>query len=88
MVIHAECLENILEYSKYSTSLFKEEEKGDGQRLKKRNEHNIALLFEGTVKRSRTQGKPQSSKHHAIIVKNLTVLGVTIINALKITQVI
>lgn len=44
--MHAEHLENILEHSKYSTSLLEEEEKGDGQRLKKKDGHNIAVLSE------------------------------------------
>lgn len=65
-----------------------EEEKGDGQRLKKKDGHNIAVLSEGTLKRSRAQGKLPNSKNHALIIKSLAISGVTVINALKITQII
>lgn len=48
-VIHAECLEYILELSKCSTFLLTEEEKESGQRLKRRDEHNIVILSQGSM---------------------------------------
>lgn len=44
-----------------------------------KDEHNIAILFESTMKRSRIQGKLQNSKHQAIINSNLSILEVIII---------
>lgn len=55
-VIHAECFKSILELSKYSTFLFKEEEKGASQKLKW-DMRITAILSEGTAKRSELQGK-------------------------------